>query len=353
MRKYYNFTVTALIVVLFIFVLSKTSIINSEAIFLTSYKYILYSGVAFIVLATIIDQIIDKEYKLGLNLLLIVYLAPLLVNIKDLSFIATSTLIFSVIFFIIFFTKTFFPKEKQRFILPPGTFKKSHYNGFLILLSGISFASTIVFFIVDAWYFKLLTVIVFFLLVFGAMMLYTFVTQLPMLNAHQKFIIDGNYNNLKDNLNKLRKDYLHKESINQINLILINYGIDKDINYVDSLASDVFKPSLIQFEALYNQTMATYYLNKKDYLNAKPLIDELKASTNPKLQGVGKRFDIVVRLENNEDVSLSEIDEIADYSNAINTLATYQLYAKFYEKRDYNKYMEYVNKANQVKNYQN
>lgn len=351
MRKYFNFIVTALMLISFIFILSKTTLINGDAVFLTSYKFVLYIIFGLILLFSIIDQILDKEYKITSNIFSSIFLSVIIVRNNDTSLIVLATLILTFIYTILFFKKTFKPKEPVKLILPPGTYRKSQYYGLLVAVTLLCFIESSLFFLFEKWYFKLLVFGLFFIAIFICIIMYQFITQLTTLRIHKRFIISGDYNKFKEELNALKKDYLHKETINQINLILINYGVERDKEYIERLIHDVFKPSLEQYIGLYNQTMATYYLNKKDYDNARLLVNDLKASTNKALVFIGKRFDVAIRLDLNEKIDLSEIDEIADYSNSINTLATYQMYARFYEKRDYNKYVEYVNKINQVKNY--
>lgn len=345
MKKYFRFISLIVLIISFFYLLSKI-IFGDYVIYTGSIKFIWINvGILFVIL--FLEQLIDGIYKM-LPTLGMISLTTLFVKNNIIEYLLFFCLAFDALLILINIVLFVRNPEKKQFILPPSILRKSQYNTFLAALAieialGVDLilyknSFTILFLLVEA------------IIIFITAFIFNILIQMPIIRIHKEFILTNDYEKLKDNLNSLKNKHLNLETDNYLDLIIFNYAIDFNKEDASELSKEIFKPSLKQYILLYNQAMTNYYLSNKMYDEAMPLIEELKNSKNKNISFIGKRYDVIIRLEKNEDVKLEEIDEVAKYDNTINTIGTYQLYAKYYEKRDYNKFIEYVQKINQLKN---
>ena len=141
-----------------------------------------------------------------------------------------------------------------------------------------------------------------------------------------------NYGLFKQEINKIKLNNIHPETLNYLNLILANYSYPVDEEESFTYFEGCFKPTNKAYINLYNIVKTIYHINKNEFDEAKLMIDELRQKkANAKLV---LNLELILRIDTTDDI-IENIESYFPIDNKlkINNIINSQTLMKYYHSR--------------------
>lgn len=187
-------------------------------------------------------------------------------------------------------------------------------------------------------------VILYAVLIGGAIVFFALLFINPLNKAIKHINNNLSYKDLKNKLEELRKNNLHEESENYLNIVLANYAspfsLDESFKYFELCK----EPSLKSYSRIYKIVKINYYINSNNFLEAQKEIDCLKKIKQNKKIVESLEREIII---NSSDDIINNIEKFYYLENKIifsNVTNCFCLMKYFYTRKINEKSLYYAHK---------
>ena len=152
------------------------------------------------------------------------------------------------------------------------------------------------------------------------------------------------YSSFKKELLVIKNNKLHPNTINYLNIVLANYTFSYDIDEACNLFEECQVPKNKSHKRIYDIVAINYYINKKQYDDAKMVLDSLRVNKINQAIATNLERYLIIMSTNEEIANIESLINCNNRLNYVNIGNYFTLMYYFNTRNDLCKAKEYANK---------